>query len=77
MLYLFFTLLPLKPFRVGKHFPSEDEALAGARAGEYVDIVQMRLAYDDRINRMIPAPCGVVKIYDPEEEKDRVVEVKF
>ena len=26
---------------------------------------------------MIPAPCGVVKIYDPEEEKDRVVEVKF
>ena len=76
MLYLFFTLLPFKPFRVGKHFPSEGEALAGAEK-EDVDIVQMRLAYDDRINRMIPAPCGVVKIYDPEEEKDRVVEVKF
>ena len=37
----------------------------------------MNLAYDDRINRMIPAPCGVVKIYDPEEEKDRVVENLF
>ena len=76
MFSLFFTILPLKPFRVGKHFPSEGEALAGEER-EDVDIVQLRLAYDDRINRMIPAPCGVVKIYDPEEEKDRVAEVKF
>ena len=52
-------------FRDGKHFPSE--TLSGVK--EDVDIVQLRLAYDDRINRMIPAPCGVVKIYDPEEEE--------
>ena len=68
----------MKPFRDGQHFPSK--TLSGVK-GEDVDIVQLRLAYDDRINRMIPAPCGVVKIYDPEEEKEgqgqrnRVVEV--
>ena len=66
----------MKPFRDGKHFPSEN--LSGVK--EDVDIVQLRLAYDDRINRMIPAPSGVVKVSDPQEEEDqrsRVVEVQL
>ena len=47
-----------------------------------VDIDEMRLAYDERINRMIPAPSGVL-IFDPEEEKNNpiqrvsVVEVNY
>ena len=44
----------MKPFRVGKHFPSEGEALAGAEK-EDVDIVQMRLAYDEG-GRMVGFP---------------------
>ena len=74
---LFLQIILMKPFRVGKHFPSRTRPDV---KGEEVDIVEMRLAYDDRINRMIPAPSGVVKVSDPEEEEDqrgRVVEVQL
>ena len=67
----------MKSFGDGKHFPSRTRPDV---KGEEVDIVEMRLAYDDRINRMIPAPSGVVKVSDPEEEEDqrsRVVEVQL
>ena len=47
----------MKPFRDGKHFLSRTRP--GVK-GEEVDIVKMRLAYDDRI-RMIPALSRVVK----------------
>ena len=48
----------MKPFRDGKHFLSRTRP--GVK-GEEVDIVKMRLAYDDRIDRMIPALSRVVK----------------
>ena len=65
----------MEPFREGKHFPSKNSDVQRAE----VDIVQLRLAWDDRINRMIPAPSGV-SIFDPEDEKenqDRDLEVDF
>ena len=64
----------MKPFRDGKHFPSK--SLTDYKR-EDVDIVEMRLAFDERINRMIPAPSGVVKIYDPEEEEDQEQRNRF
>ena len=48
----------MKPFRDGKHFLSRTRP---GVIGEEVDIVKMRLAYDDRIDRMIPALSRVVK----------------
>ena len=38
---------------------------------EVVDILEMRLAYDERINRMIPTPSGLV-FPDPAEEQENL-----
>ena len=54
----------MKPFRDGKHFPSTNPDVKK----EVVDIIELRLAYDERINRMIPAPCGMGGL-DPGEEQ--------
>ena len=41
-----------------------------------VDIVKMKLAYDDRINRKIPNPAGVGSICEPSEPNKEPWEVK-
>jgi len=47
-----------------KHYPQYAQAEAGVMD---VDIDELRLAYDERINRMIPTPAGTV-VYSPAME---------
>ena len=74
---MFALLFNFSPSSVGKHIPSKEPK--EVEIMQEVDIVELMLAYDERINRMIPAPSGL-RIYDSDEEQEnpnRVVEVNI
>ena len=66
MQYILLVHSDLVHFRAGKHYPLYAEP--DARVPD-VDIDELRLAYDDRINRMIPAPAGTFT-FSPDVERE-------